>query len=142
MKPPTKSTIGSAREMSRTRADKPRLGTPEFDEFLDQQGQNAMDAAVANPFIRLFAVVAFVVFAAGAVVYVEIILEELPWNMFLFLHEASVAVLLSYLATESASVVLRGRTFLPVYRILVVKLRAGFAARQRRAVWRERESRK
>ena len=105
---------------------KPLPGTPEFDEFIDRQGQEAMDAAWANPFIRVFMVPTTVFLATFAVFHAGSLFDGL-WRRPSFpTADASMALLCFYVTVESASIVVRGRTVLPVYRILVDKIRSQF----------------
>ena len=64
----------------------PRPGTPEYDDFVEDQAQSAMDRALAMPLVRIFFGLMFLVsaFSAGTRITDELIAsdaQEPVWNV-------------------------------------------------------------
>ena len=108
----------------------PPLGTPEYQDYIDQQGQAAMDAALAHPCIRAFA---GVFFALGLMFCLVLMTHWVST----FTHLAQgrlesrsldwrVSLVLTYVTIELGAVTLFGRSRLPLYRLLVEALRRAY----------------
>jgi hypothetical protein len=100
-----------------------QIGTPEFDEEQDRQGQAAMDQALALPITRAFFGILFFVTAFGFLVcYVaEVFGERALWHR--VIGAIGMPPVFAPMLLEMAAVAFLGKSLTPWYRELMNRWR-------------------
>jgi hypothetical protein len=89
----------------------PPLGTPQYQEYVERQGQAALDAALAHPITRIFFGLLLLCFAIALAALIMESVERYPvWMAAVTVFGMSVAILPIIIETGSVAIFGKSRT--------------------------------